>query len=359
MADNNYITQFEKECYQPAMTHMIQALDTYLSENMTDIFENTQRHMIEIFQAIDNLQDKGVLDELQTMSLSFLLTSLYQKKPMIKLEIYEGVPFLGPSVFGYNFPVGWLFNEWETFQQELLDTTSKLGLRRFIRPSMMSSYGWKAARVLVFYMSTIMKYWMRQITKTDAFNQMKLADTFFITYGEYMDWQQRIYGRQGEVDIFNCEEDTDLTYRQFEDKWYEKKTFKDLCLNDAYFKKCTFVRCIFDQTTFNDVRFVECTFKDCIFNEVLLYGASFIDTQLSHMKWYQVGIWGSGEETELQKLYGATDFIECRIESLRVKNTNLTGSRWRGCYVDNIHLENTKAPEEIKKILGVEEEEGE
>lgn len=352
MKREEYLAQFQTECYLPAgSTAMNRFLSSY-SDHGEQIHKTLIREFDVFFQTVAQLQERNLMDVVHSVAVSFPYSSLLCGDPYIMFEVYPDLPFLAPKLIQETFSVPWLFPDWNEFYEDLLDRTKKLGLSTVVRPPYIRSSMWDVARYTLHFVSTLVKCQMVDVELLPSFNSMRKADTFCITFGEYMDWQRLIYAKLPSIDIFNCEDDDSLSFRRFQSAVYEDKTFENLRLDDAQFESCMFTNCLFKQSTFRDAKFEGCDFENCRFEQIRLDGARFSGSRLRNIEMSEVktNCMVPGPDTILGG-FTTTDFMNCFFENLSMKQSDYSASRFQGCQAKNMIIDSSQVSSSLELLL--------
>jgi len=243
--------------------------------------------------------------------------------------------------------VPWLLEGWEEFVQKLREEAGRQGMNAVIRPPYIKSHAWNGARLLLHFLANVVKYHLYGLEKIKSLQQLGKADDFFLSFGEYMDWQLPIWIAKKETDIFFCEKDTDLRFCRFNKAWYEGKTFGGLVLDDCGFQECTFLNCQFQNVSLRDVRFIGCTFQNCCFTGADIAGARFDGCRMENIQMQDTRTACSVMEGMeiLPEALGMTEFLGCFFISVELEKCDFSEGYFNGCRMEAVQTKDCQLSE--------------
>ncbi len=280
MEEINFREVFREKCYIPALRKLVDNSAAKLAGDM----ERTTEAFLSPLEAFLGLllehQDRGSIPPASWLCLSFLRTSLRQGKPVLLAEAYETLPFLEKPLMSCELSGEWMLPDWEVFREELEENTRQQSMGRYVRLPERRSYEAEAVSIPLRQLAMTMKYMLRGLEYRGIWNRLSGMEGFTVSYGEYMDWQFPLLEIKGDVDLFLCDDRTDLTFRRFKGLHYENKQFDSRELDDSVFRECVFQKVDFTGTKLRNVRFIGCVFEDCVFEGAELMGSSFLSGRL-------------------------------------------------------------------------------
>lgn len=339
--------QYKKQCYKPVMQRYAESLLTRLTEHAQEIHKELNGQLDAFLQSLCLMQEHKKLGEVQTISISFPYALLDSGSPVLLFEVYSDIaPFMEKAILSREFPALWMFLDWDSMLKELKEEAGRQGMNTIIRMPYIRSQAWGGARSLLSMLSSIIKYHLYGLEEIRSFQELKKAEEFSLTFGEYMDWQRTILRLRPELDIFFCEKDTDLRFCSFNDAWYEEKEFAALVLDDCRFKQCTFKNCRFSKVSFRDARFLGCVFHDCEFENVILNGARFDGCSLERVQMEGTCTNSFSEDnTTVEISQGMTEWLGCFWGEVTLLKSDFSASYFRGCQMEQVHTEECRLPE--------------
>lgn len=352
MQREDYITQFQTECYLPAATAAMNRFMVSYTDHAKEIHKTVVGQFDAFFRCIVRLQDRKLMDDVHSVAISFPYSSLLCGNPCMIFEVYPDFPFFAPKLVQEIFSAPWIFPDWNEFYEDLLRRTQKLSLGTVVRPPFIKSTMWDTARYILHLVSTFVKTQMVDVELLPSFHSMRKADTFRVTFGEYMDWQRLIYAQLPPIDIFNCEEFESLSYRKFRSAVYEDKVFENLELDDARFISCIFKNCLFKNSKFRDAKFEGCDFEGCRFEQVRLDGARFSGSKLYDVE--MSGIKTNCMVPDPDTILGGfttTDFVNCFLENVAITDSDYSASQFQGCQAKNLTSDTSELSSSLEQLL--------
>lgn len=311
-----YIQMFQEEFYPKIFLEIAKkTIRQYVDreEQITKQLENKLNHYME---QLATLQKEGLDVPVSEIDISFLYTSLEEGKAKFRIDSYgEGSRILEQSMATEYLAADWLTAKLEELTEKLSDCVADEGLRRYIRPAEIETLKLRAVRSLLYYFSFRFKYTIREALDLKRLAKVKKADYFAIQIGEYMDWQKTIYAILPEVDVFNCDEDTNLQFRSFPAIYYKNKQFQDLIMDQSRFIDCTFTDTTIENCRMNDCIFDHCTFDHVTITKTQMKGCSFIDCAISNTVFEKTVFYSEEPDQEKIEYYEPAEFYKCSFSS--------------------------------------------
>lgn len=285
---------------------------------------------------IANLQVEGV-PAVNTLVISIMYTSVYFNKPQLRLDFYHEPWVLGEAIYSEYMDVEWLFAHWQEHKSSLAD--SRKNLRTWIHESHLESLYLNSVRILGYVLFTRLKYWIQDLKKSDEFNKLQMKSEFYIFFGEYMDWQKPIFAVLPQIDIFNCNSEDSLRFREFKKCRYNQKNFSELNLSMSSFKECTFENCTFEDVDVSDAVFENCKFSNTNFSNVKMSGVLFLDTQLKDVNFNETIAIPASPNDNNKEMYRNMDFDSCVIENMQLHNCEFVGAFLTDCLIQGVKID--------------------
>lgn len=352
MQREEYIAQFQSECYLPAGSAAMNRFMASYADHAEEIHKTIIGQFDAFARCIVRLQERKLMDAVHSVAVSFPYSSLMCDSPCVIFEVYPDFPFFASKLVREVFSAPWIFPNWNEFYEDILSCTQKLGLGTVIRPPYIKSSMWDVARYVLHFVSTFVKTNMADVEQLSSFKAMRKADEFRITFGEYMDWQRLIYAQLPDIDIFNCEEHEPLAFRRFRSAVYENKTFDSLQLDDTRFEFCIFRNCSFKNSKLRDAKFDGCDFENCRFEQVRLDGARFSGSKLKDVEMCEIktNCMIPDPDTILGG-FTTTDFLNCFFENISIKKSDCSASQFQGCQARNFTAETSDLSSSLERLL--------
>lgn len=351
--------QYREQCYLPVFREYIEEMMQGQAENVRETDRKLGGCVEAFLTNLGFLQEKGKIGEIQTITISFPYALLACGEPCLLFEAYPGVPFLDDALVFREFPAPWLYPDWEQLLEKLHKETGKQGMNAVIRMPFIRSHALKSAKYILYFWSGLVKYHLHGIEKKEAYKNLKKADNFIISFGEYMDWQYPVWIARKETDIFFCEEGTDLRFCQFQKIWYEDKVFDTLVLDDCRFQECTFLNCRFAGVSLKDAAFTGCTFSGCSFQDTDLAGASFDGCKFEDVNMEAVRTYFlQGVSDSLPAAHGNAEFISCFLTRVNIRDSDFSAGYFRDCRMEAVDTGESPVSESFREALAAAPEGG-
>lgn len=314
MIENKYIKEF-KECgFKQAVQEFWENTGNHITADFARITEQIRQTFAEIFMETAKAQELG-MGEAGQITVSLIRVSAWEENKRARIDVYDQDQIVGKLIYTQDMDISWIFSEWDSFRQKLLCLAEKANVQRYVKASVIQWMMEEKLKDLAGYLCSILKYVLLDADQFPNFNLMKRRQEFYISAGEYQDWQKVLFASLPEADILNAPEDYPLLHQKIEQKIYKGKQFLHLNLEKVRFLECQFVRCTFEDVNLNDVRFIRCTFLDVEMKSGTMYGAAFENCKITNLdvsgikkKWvpFETG------ETEYE-VYRETVLIDCDI----------------------------------------------
>jgi len=336
-----YIQMFQEEFYPKIFFEIAkETIRQYVDreEQITKQLESKLNHYME---QLARLQKEGLDVPVSEIDISFLYTSLEEGKAKFRIDSYgEGSRVLEQSMATDYLAADWLTVKLEELEGKLLECVADEGLRRYIRPAEIETLKLRAVRSLLYYFSFRFKYTIREALDLKRLARVKKEDHFAIQIGEYMDWQKTIYAILPEVDVFNCDADTNFQFRSFPAIYYQNKQFKDLIMDQSRFIDCTFTDTSIENCRMNDCIFDHCTFDHVTIIKTQMKGCSFINCAISNTVFEKSVFYSEDPDQGEIEYYEPVEFYKCAFSSDCFKECTMQYCLLANCDVKGVRMEN-------------------
>lgn len=333
----NFRDLFKTNCYKPTLEKLIGDISNDFSQSTEVVVKSFLDPLDAFLQVVIEHQKKGIIEPVKRVCISLLRTSLYLQKPVLLVEAYEEIPFVVKPVMSCELNAAWMFSHWTAFQEKLQESTQQQSLGRYVRKPELKSYESKAAASLLRFFTLYLKYAVRELENRRIYSSLKEIDNFTISFGEYMDWQIPLIMWRQNLDVFLCEENDDLTFRNFHKLFYENKQFPARDMDDCVFSDCVFRNTVFQGTKLRNVRFTDCTFEDCKFEEAELMGSSILSSRLKKVVFQKCRILGGFHKDGLKTfLYPNGKFKWSLLEEIQWIDTDTTDEIYVDCQLFDV-----------------------
>ena len=209
------------------------------------------------------------------ISISLLNTSLIEDAPILQVDFYNEEWVYGESWARYRFSADFLFKYWAKFKADALD--ENFYVRSKINRVEIKALFWGTIDKIIFLFACYAKYFALQLAYYTEFDELIKAENFYVTCGTYLDWQNRIFAKLPEIDLFNLDANEETNFRPLRKRNFSNNKFRGLDLQHCYFEECIFKNFAFENLNLSDSNFLHCRFIDCTFDGVKFAGGDFFE----------------------------------------------------------------------------------
>lgn len=331
----DFVAQFKQQVYPALLKRLIADTAQLYRQEEERLAEKFVSDIEREIERVGKLQRNG-LPPATELLLSLTYTSVYFGKPAIRLDFYHDAWITSQASYSTYIDAVPLFAHWERHLADLDDATKEL--RAVVRRTHLESLRQHSVRALGYLISTQVKYWIRRLRHTSALAALQTGPEFYISYGEYMDWQKAILARLPEIDIFNSGTADSLRLREFHQCCYSHKKFDELDLGGSVFTECTFENCTFHAVDLCDTVFENCHFGHIQMDAVRLSGARFVDTILKNTSITAAEAAPEAQSGGRQDLYRPLTFDGCALEAIALTECNFVGAQRIECLCKEINI---------------------
>lgn len=341
--ENSCIEMFEENFYLKAFLNLANKTIESFENRLEDIVQQWNSGIKCYFSGLENLQKERLAPKVGSVNLSYLYTSGEMGEPKIRIDSYgEGGRLVSESIYTEELPADWLYTYMEEFVQELSEYTLKESIRRFIRPAQLEVLKLRAVRSLLYYFTSRFRYIIPDLLDYRQLAKVKKEESFVIQMGEYMDWQKTLYAILPEVDIFNCERNTLLSFHSFPAYYYQDKVFNRLNISNARFMDCTFTNSVIEDCVMNDCVFSNCIFENMSVRNTKMIGSLFLDCTMKDCIWKEVAFSREMPEEEAE-YYEPAEFYRCDIKESQFKECVLSDCPSKECDMEGVTVQGKSA----------------
>ncbi|PXV91231.1 pentapeptide repeat protein [Lachnotalea glycerini] len=337
---NSCIEMFEETFYPKAFLNLTNKTIEAFEERLEETIEQLNDKMKNYFLGLCNLQKERLAPKVSEINISFLYTSGLCGEPKFRIDSYgEGGRLISESVFTEELSADWLYAYVEEFTQELYEYTLTESIRRFVRPAELEVLKLRAVRSLLYYFSSRFRYIIPDILDYKQMAKIKKDESFVISMGEYMDWQKTTYAILPEVDLFNCEQNTVLSFRRFAAFYYQDKRFSGLKMNSARFMDCTFTCSVIEDCVMNDCVFSNCVFENMTIKNTKMIGCLFLDCTIKNSVWDEVVFDLEEPKEDETQYYEPAEFYRCDLKESQFKECILSYCSTNECDMEQVTID--------------------
>lgn len=267
----------------------------------------------QLIQIFNELGNAPVLKRMKVGQIGFSLlrTSIWEEKQLARIDVYDKNQITGKLLFSTTMDVSWLFSAWKSYRENIKKAVEKKGITRYVKEPVIDWLMESKVTELSVWLYFIFKYEFCDADLLEGYDMFEKQEYFYISVGEYQDWQNIVYAVVDNLDL-KQELERQPIFQKIEKTAYKGITFRNLNLSASRFSNCEFVQCKFIDCNLNDVRFRECRIDDVEIQGGSMYGAFFerctiadLDTSLTQKEWK-----ATGKEKEMYRMAAIYD---CKI----------------------------------------------
>ena len=266
--------RYIEERYRPLEKEYLSTLSRRLSKDVAPIrrwFNDECRRSIAHAAEVQRQEPH----ECSYMSISLLNTSMMHDEPTFQVDFYGREWVYGEPWCRRRFRAEFLFDRWKDFKLDALD--DRFYVRSRVHRVEIKSLFWGTLDKIAFLFACYAKYFLPLLEYYDEFDELEKAERFFITCGTYLDWQNRMFAVQHEIDLLNPDANDDATFQTVRNRIYRGQQFSGLDMRGCRFEDCIFDRFKFDGVSLADACFLRCRFISTEFVNVKTAGADFLE----------------------------------------------------------------------------------
>lgn len=343
------IQMFEQQIYPELFAKAAEHTINCFEQQQEKRTEEWKRLLQQYVGQLIALQEECAAPPVEEIDISFLYTSLEETSkedfPKFQIDSYgKGGRVANSSILTGYVPADWIAEGAEELSHQLTERVKEEGLRCYIRAAEIDTLKLRAVRSFLYYFALRFKYDIQEMLDFKSIAKIKKEPHFFIQIGEYMDWQKTIYAVRPAVDIFNCEKNTELRFRNFSAISYKDKQFKDLNLSQSSFKDCTFEDSSIKGCTMSDCMFDGCVFERVTVNATKLTGSIFVNCTFREVVFEETVFFENFEkkaDNSVLEYFEPAEFHDCGFISLKFKSCSLVACPVRNCDTYTVEIEDS------------------
>ena len=274
MIEKKEIQEFKEHEFVQAVQLYWKDTEEKISHHLKEHLEYTQNTISEVFTNIAVSQKKRNLPAGQIV-ISLIRNSVWNGKARAKIEVYDKNQVLGKLICTQDMDVSWMFVSWNFFHETIVRLAEEKGVSRYIREPVIRWLMESKLTEMAYYLYALLKYITLDADQLPAYDLFERRDGFYMSVGEYQDWQKIIYAEMPVLDILYPNEAMPFIFQKIDGQKFCGIHFENLNLEKARFTNCEFERCTFTDVNLNDVRFIDCSIRDMKMLTGTMYGALF------------------------------------------------------------------------------------
>ena len=336
------IQMFEQQIYPELFAKAAEHTIDCFEQQQEKRTEEWKRLLQQYIEQLIALQEEYAAPPVEEIDISFLYTSLEEGSPKFRVDSYgKGGRVANSSILTGCVPADWIAEGAEELSHQLTERVKEEGLRCYIRAAEIDTLKLRAVRSFLYYFALRFKYDIQDMLDFKSIAKIKKEPHFFIQIGEYMDWQKTIYAVRPTVDIFNCEKNTELRFRNFSAVYYKDKQFKDLNLSQSSFKDCTFEDSSIEGCNMSDCMFDGCVFENVTANATKLTGSIFVNCTFQGTVFEETVFFEKKADDSELEYFEPAEFHDCGFISLKFKSCSLAACPVRNCDTYTVEIEDS------------------
>lgn len=266
--------------------------------------------------------------QIGSIEVSFLRQSVLSDKLIISFEAFDERQELGDCVAGYQLEVDWFQEELQEHKNRLLQARQNENWIREIREADIYVMLQSTIAGFIRGMVGLLKYSLETFPlweETQSFNRSKMF--FFVSVGEYRDWQYLIYVEREAFDLLTANTSDTCRYGKFEKCVYHGQAIENRDIRDSFFDRCTFEKVRFTGSKVADCRFYDCVFYGCDlsgldFTGAVFYNCKFDECNLQDTVWYDIT---NKLDFFRKTCIGKTSFTRCGVDESTFADCSVEG----------------------------------
>lgn len=286
-----YLESFRQECYSKVNKEFQNKVLQNFAQNREKYIQQLQDAIKKFMEQIGKMQIIECIP-VGCIEISFLRLSASSECLEIVLEAYDMDQELGNCVASTHGRLEWISTEWQEMKQSLEENRIKEKWAGNIRKADLLNMLQDSLYELFVGITFFLKYELLECREWKEYQELVRTNYFYISMGEFHDWQKKLFVDREHFDIFQIESETSLRYGLHEETIYHKKEFRKMDLKGSKFVKTLFKECQFYNVKLMDSQFQDCQFIKCRFDGIDFSGSvfdscSFEKCDIEETEWYK------------------------------------------------------------------------
>lgn len=331
----DFAADYQTEVYEAESQNFIADTDSYIAAHEDEILANLREEIGRHETAVAKQQEEERLPPVAYMTFSALYTSVYFQRPQMRLDFYDAAWIFGEPLYTAYLDLPWLFARWDAHRTSLDQAARAYSSRvsaRHIQQSL-----WRSVRALTYLAAQRMKYWSAAILSEVPFSTMKRESSFYVTCGEYQDWQETVYALLPPIDLFDHKSLDSLRQRDYAQLDCKGRALCDLDLRGSRFRRCSFEDTVFERMELSDCLFEDCIFQRTVFRDTKMLGITAKNTAFSNISFASVE--GGVGSIPPRGIFKAAEFVGCKLESVHLRDCCFNDSALLECVIQDLSVE--------------------
>lgn len=333
------IQMFEQQIYPEVFAEAAENIIERFGKRKREITEAWKLILQQYMERLADLQEEEEAPPIQEIDISFLYTSLEDSYATFQIDSYGEGGRISDSVLTDFISADWIADGTRMLADRLAERAQQESLRGYIRAAEIDRLRLRAVRSILLCFAVRFKYVIQDMIDFRSLARIQKQPCFLIQIGEYMDWMKTIYAVQPTIDIFNCEQDTDLRFRSFHAIHYNKKLFKGFNLSQSQFRDCVFMESNIDGCVMNDCVFDGCTFEKIQIDNTMMKGCIFANCVFRETVMKETVLSEADMESSILDYFALAEFHDCEFREVRLENCSAGKCIVKNCNVSKTVLD--------------------
>lgn len=315
-------------------------------DRMLDFSKGNQGKFITFFQEsvetyiqmVKKGQESGDIPTLESIQISFLHTSFFEKKFCFQIHSYDeagsmiGTKYSTHQVSSFSF--GTILDD---LQKDWNEKIKEAHQEKVITASDVESWFLSMLSPILRFFISRYRYELKELWEQPALIALSVTENFFVNLGQLDGWKKMIFGLRPDRDLAIQDKNSLWNFTSYEDKIYKNEVFDGLHIKWGHFKNCTFEHCEIKNFSWLDCHFHHCTFHAVKFADGSFWGSMWKQSVFLKCEFVLVDFYQTEEkqlesldryrpcEMELCHMSGIL-FYMCRLEEMKLPQTTVTNT---------------------------------
>lgn len=344
--EQNFQEKYRQQDYEPSADIFLEKTSAYLGEHhdvmLTDFMEQFQHFCTRLTSFLaDTPYQVGVIQ------ISLLHTSIYFGTPKIAFDAYDSYGVLGANLMHAEMEFPYLFVHLNEWKNNLKHAVQEKHYEIYVSDERIRTLMAEKTRMLMYFLVLHLKYPLTELDRLEWFQEMPKEPEFYVSVGEYEDWQKTVYGEVPFVDMFMNLSGESLRWQKYEQLVFRNKVFDGMDLSKIRFTDCHFINCTIKNCQFHDSSFLGCRFNHTTIENSSFFGSLWKECLIQRTNFYQCDWWAElaskaeedMEERQAEDIYRPVMMESCSYHHVLMKGCNLNNVKVCDEHMDDFEIE--------------------
>lgn len=339
-----FLEDFRETDYETSAERFLQKTTKYLIENHDKLYQDFI-HKMELFcKKLILLQEQAPID-VGVIQISLLQTSIYFGTPKLRWDAYDKYGVFGGNLLHDEYDFPWMFQFWDEWKEELIKSAADKHYEMYVSEERIHVLMSQKINMLLYLLIAHVKYQLGQLDSHSWFRSIRKEPAFFVSIGEFEDWQKTLYGEMPFVDMFLNFSGEPLQYQKYDQLVFQDKVIENMDLSKIRFIDCHFIHCTIMNSKFNDSTFDGCRFHSTEITDCEFFGSGWKDCLIQKTNFTKCKFWMevTNFDEPIEDMYRAVLMNSCTFNRVEMK----------GCVLTNVKV----IDEQTKDFSIIEEDE--